>query len=1394
MGVLDRTETRGLSVLGVSSAFEEKDFSIPLTPESEVSLDADAGIKIPITPNIRDDFSSDADRDKIFLQDYFPDVDKHLVYDPEKDVAGSNPFSFVTPKLPDGRLDYWKLMSPTTVRGPGWDRLTDEQLEERHQEYKDLWEGQSPANKRMYQAKQIDSKRYLAKRDIQKPGITLPELKTNPDYYRVVENYMDKRWGMNLNTNDQEEIVDAFVEHRRDLDDYISIHAWKQYYWTTHTAEAEGLVASKEAADLWTKVGGAFQRDASAIDRLKAVGNHAWNFAAAPETAISAFFGRGANKTALRKGADALTEKENKKFARRLEKNKKLSDSEKQRLVRVHKDRLLNKGMANSEVQGKALRRGALTTASLNAMFDVGSDIATQNTNLITGTQDKYNYFSTGLFGAGGFFFGGGLGYAYQVAANKRYRNVLLGKKTTPWIMESIIGYKNAALKKAETFSPADAWKTFKELKLKDGTVKNASEELQKLLDANTKKFTSFYEKAKAGSPGRTTPKGQEIDYQDAAYRTFFWGDPENGLEGVMNILERYGIEYLGPRKGLKDKDGKAITDNYANWFADVVMKAPKEIRKEFQTMFRKTLGKELDDFKNPATGKPVSLNEGMLRDAAAIREAGKRLGLIGNNSRFLRRGAHRLELPKKGSTLTLADDVLEPVLPFLERMRKKGVPVLGKTVTDSGIWAASQLSWLTERFIKGIVINPGTTYLNVRGWQMLSGLQTAAQLSQAALFYPIALLSKDAAKRKRWFTKARNIRLNQIYKAGRLLDPDSAADDAMSFMNFFPDVDKLMKWANGGIEVTDFPSYMGIIKKEEARSILNPKRWVDGYFDLGQKIYGTKAVDIYTKSVEFMTNLDMLVRKKYNMGIDEFMEHPDAWKMVENPEWAGVTSAAVAQAQRNTFAMSYYTKNPKKAWQSVVNAIEQMRKMAILGTYGPFGQFFNGTLAFQIEHSGISAAQHTFRKYAKNKAARRAAETGKEKPKQPTTRAEREAGELDRDIGELTARGAITWVGLIYMSTARLNDLEAGLSWDQRRQSDGSIINIRYEYPYAQASWIGQMGAHLIRDGSIPAGLWADGAKAFGPEAFTRGASRRLGELKDMFEDIIFNGNKETEGVVKEILLGETANIIAGVSRSLEPQSLILESGRDDITVDNKIKHKKINSATRYVTGWFDLMGDSTEILGQTEKRDATLSTRTPQPVTRVLGERDDKTSPARQVMALIGLPFYRAGYSSFFPEVNNRLNYYMGDALNDVAQEYLDKGYKKLSLEQRQLTFKQDILPIAKADALRMFQNSIDPADEMAHLYYQLATRQSETKVSTVFKKVMQGGRFKNDKGNIVKNVYDLSPKQLKIFINELSRYDIRQRRKRNEALGVRTEDVNLPRKNIKSLDNWNVLRIFD
>ena len=326
--------------------------------------------------------------------------------------------------------------------------------------------------------------------------------------------------------------------------------------------------------------------------------------------------------------------------------------------------------------------------------------------------------------------------------------------------------------------------------------------------------------------------------------------------------------------------------------------------------MFRKTLGKELDDFKNPKTGRPVSLNEGMLRDAAAIREAGKRLGLIGNNSRFLRRGAHRLELPKKGSTLTLADDVLEPVLPFLERMRKKGVPVLGKTVTDSGIWAASQLSWLTERFIKGIVINPGTTYLNVRGWQMLSGLQTAAQISQAALFYPIALLSKDAAKRKRWFTKARNIRQNQIYKAGRLLDPDSAADDAMSFMNFFPDVDKLMKWANGGIEVTDFPAYMGIIKKEETRSVLNPKRWVDGYFDVGQKIYGTKAVDIYTKSVEFMTNLDMLVRKKYNMGIDEFMEHPDAWKMVENPEWAGVTSAAVAQAQRNTFAMSYYTKN----------------------------------------------------------------------------------------------------------------------------------------------------------------------------------------------------------------------------------------------------------------------------------------------------------------------------------------------------------------------------------------------------------------------------------------------------------------------------------------------------
>ena len=1392
MGILNTNETRNKPIFGsnISVYKEEEDFLTPLTPEAEISSDADVGIKIPITPNIRDDFASDADKDKVFLQDYFPNVDKHLVYDVEKDVAGSNPFSFVTPKLPDGRVDYWKLMSPTTLRGPGWDRLTDEQFEDRHQEYKALWEGQSPANQRLYQSKQIDSKRYLAKRDVQKPGITLPELKTNPDYYRVVENYMDKRWGMNLNTNDQEEIVDAFVEHRRDLDDYISIHAWKQYYWTSHTAEAEGLVASKEAADLWTKVGGAFQRDASGLDRLKAVGNHAWNFAAAPETAISAFFGRGANRTALRKGADALTEKENKKFARRLEKNKKYSDSEKQRLVRVHKDRLLNKGMANSEVQGKALRRGALTTASLNAMFDVGSDIATQNTNLITGTQDKYNYFSTGLFGAGGFFFGGGLGYAYQVAANKRYRNVLLGKKTTPWIMESIIGYKNAALKKAETFSPADAWKTFKELKLKDGTVKNASEELQKLLDANTKKFTSFYEKAKAGSPGRTTPKGQEIDYQDAAYRTFFWGDPENGLEGVMNILERYGIEYLGPRKGLKDKDGKAITDNYANWFADVVMKAPKEVRKEFQTMFRKTLGKEIEEFKNKATGKPISLNEAMLRDAAAIREAGKRLGLIGNNSRFLRKGAHRLGLPDEDAILKLADDVLEPVLPFLERIRKKGiVSAVGKETADAGIWTLRQLGWLTDKFIKGIVINPGTTYLNVRGWQMMSGLQTSAQLSQAALFYPRALFSKDAAVKKRYYTRARQIRQNQIYKAGRLLDPDSAADDAMSFMNFFPDVDKLMKWANGGIEVTDFPAYMGLIKKEESRSRLNPKRWVDGYFDLGQKIYGTKAVDIYTKSVEFMTNLDMLVRKKYGMGIDEFMEHPDAWKMVEDPAWARVTSAAVSQAQRNTFSMSYYVKNPK-FWGGIVNVIESMRKVAILGTYGPFGQFFNGTIAFQLEHSGISAIQHTYRKYAKKKAA-------SEKVKKPTTRGEAEAGRSDRDIGELTARGAVTWVGLIYMSRARMNDLEAGLSWDQQRQSDGSIKNIRYEYPFAQAAWIGQMGAHLWKDGNIPASLWADGAKAFGPEAFTRGATRRLGELKDMFEDIIFNGNKKTEGVILELLAGETANIIAGITRSAEPASLILESGLNDITVDNKIKHSKINNATRYITGFFDLLGrgDSSDVLDQTEKRDPTLSTRAPQPVTRVLGERDDQTSPARQVMASIGLPFFRAGYNSFFPEVSNRLNYYMGDALNDVAQEYLDRGYKKLSLKQRQTAFQKDILPLAKAQALRAFENSIDPADEMAHLYYKLSTRSSETKVSTVFKEVMRFQRFKNDRNKIVKNVYDLSPKQLKIFINEVDRYDLRKLRERNIDLGITENlDPSLPKKTVRSLNDFNMIRIFD
>ena len=86
------------------------------------------------------------------------------------------------------------------------------------------------------------------------------------------------------------------------------------------------------------------------------------------------------------------------------------------------------------------------------------------------------------------------------------------------------------------------------------------------------------------------------------------------------------------------------------------------------------------------------------------------------------------------------------------------------------------------------------------------------------------------------------------------------------------------------------------------------------------------------------MTSMDYLTRKQYNMGINDFLNSKDAWRITETDQWTALVAEAVSNAQRNTFSKSFG--DMKGGLGRFAKFIEELRNIPLFGTKTPFGQF----------------------------------------------------------------------------------------------------------------------------------------------------------------------------------------------------------------------------------------------------------------------------------------------------------------------------------------------------------------------------------------------------------------------------------------------------------------------
>ena len=368
-----------------------------------------------------------------------------------------------------------------------------------------------------------------------------------------------------------------------------------------------------------------------------------------------------------------------------------------------------------------------------------------------------------------------------------------------------------------------------------------------------------------------------------------------------------------------------------------------------------------------------------------------------------------------------------------------------------------------------------------------------------------------------------------------------------------------------------------------------------------------------------------------------------------------------------------------------------------------PFGQFFNNTMGFMFDHTGISLIH-------------------------------RYAAGTTRDPMELLTKSA---VGLTVLNTAgehSKSGLEEGLAWHEVRADDGSVKSRLYDFPFSFYMGIGRLKAHFDRDGSAPTELIEEIVNTFGPKNLTR----QLGDTSKISYDIIVDALSGEKGDVYEALQelgGGTLSMYAsGFTRPLDPISTVLgliprEDGEEGYTAtDRKMGNKAVNNSVRYVEGIFNAFEDVTGLEGYSAQEsisklsggiiDAprpveaqTIETDQPQgaPIGRIMGYRESSAhTPVERAFNQVGLPLWKSNITANIPEATNRMKKVISKYLNAEAARVMETDtWKTGDNDTRLKMIRKIIIANAKESAMLELQYSINPEDRRMGMMYDISKR---------------------------------------------------------------------------------------
>ena len=1019
-------------------------------------------------------------------------------------------------------------------------------------------------------------------------GKSLIETLSADSNYRVIKDYMSDRYGMEESEYNKRKIVDAYINQMRRFNSGQSVVSLSELtYLNTGDTDQKLALRRKKAADaykLFDSLGGAFSEDRTFGEKADAVYDYARAAIVDPVNIVSLgvgkIFGFAASKAAVA-GAKNLAFRVGRQAGYQTLKktgSKKAAQQVQRETTQRAFKAALNKSKTKAIID-QADKKAIYRSLGFDMAAAGGLDLVQQQAEITSGFKEDLDFFQAGLSTATGAI-GGGTQLGLIALKNKEQIplasvEIQKSREIMKTLDDSIEALDDEAKKEI----------------LSSDNLKNALEGLK----TRTADWAEKVKKGKQLVKKSDNPK-TSIDYDTEFAHMFFIGSKDYNWDGLVNILAKEG--YKQPR-----------TMNFTDFMGEVIADLPEDSKKIVVDAYEILRGSsdQLEGF---------GLEEFINIDAAKTREAAQIL----NAKSLAKQKFQRLGLDYSDVN---AEDAAKILSEPIEEETRRGILAPFKPFQSN--------------LIRSLVTHPGTTALNAIGWKAATVNQSVSDMIRGALYGGNAVLKQltgDSVNAVKYKNLAVQMMDLQRQKVKNMVDPYGTYESVMDYLAVRPDAQReLFRYINGGIEVK------GILDEFEMNPAMKPEKGnFQRFNEFFETIYGVKAQDFLTKTQEFVYALDKQMRIKYGKSYMEFMDDPELVTYLSEPgskrfkEFAEIEAAAVQDALRNTFSKKYGGQDG--FIQNTANLIEEVRNVPGVGALAPFGQFWNNSVAFMLDHSGISLLN----KY--------------------TIKA---GGKVisERDTLDLFTKSAVGWSAVGISTYSQMDNLEEGLAWYEDRDETGSVRSYLYDYPRNVPMLVGRMGAHLVRDGVIPVDL----ITAFGDNFGTRALTRELGDAYGLVSKGIFLASeaKDEEYLfAAQTVLGDMVSQYAsGFTRRLEPinQVVGMTRGEDYTVVDRKQGSETLNNSLRYVDQIYTVLSGK-ELAEEKEK--ALSAEDVPVNIGRVVGYRD--VLPSTTIEKLyndIGRSQWKTEIKSKSPEAVNTFNRYVRPRL-----EMLADGVVELSL----------------------------------------------------------------------------------------------------------------------------------